>query len=60
MTMRLAKVVRLYAAANSIAHSHLAEEWRAPPATVCRFLSGKQTPNGRTMARIIAWLLEDA
>lgn len=55
---KLARMIKLWVAANDIEQAQLASEWKAPPATVSRFLNGKNMPDGRTTARIIAWLLE--
>lgn len=55
---KLAKMVKLWIAANDIDQLQLAKEWGTPGATVSRFLNGKNMPDGRTTARIISWLLE--
>ena len=55
---KLAKMIRLWLAANDIEQTELAKAWEAAPSTVSRFLNGAHLPDGRTMARIIAWMLE--
>lgn len=55
---KLAKMIKLWIAANDIDQLQLAKEWGTPGATVSRFLNGKNMPDGRTTARIISWLLE--
>lgn len=57
--MRLAWMIRMWAAANGIEYAKLAEQWQASPSTVTRFLHNEQMPNGPTMARIIAWLMDN-
>lgn len=55
---KLAKMIKLWIAANDIEQGQLAKEWGTPSATVSRFLNGKNMPDGKTTARIISWLLE--
>lgn len=57
---RLAWMIRIWAAAADIQQADLAKQWGATPSTVTRFLSGESMPDGRTLAKIIAWLLEDS
>jgi hypothetical protein len=56
--MKLAEMIRLYCAAHNVEYRRLAEKWRCSPSTVTRFLANDYAPNGPTMARVIAWLLE--
>lgn len=58
--MRLAQVIKLWAKVNDVEYASLAEAWQASPSTVTRFLADEQMPNGPTMARIIAWLMDDS
>lgn len=51
-------MIRLWCAANNVEQARLAEQWQASPSTVTRFLANEHMPNGPTMARIIAWLLD--
>ena len=55
---KMARMIRLWAAAAEVQHETLAKAWNTNGATVSRFLTGKHVPDGRTMARIIAWLFE--
>lgn len=57
--MRLAVLIRLWAKLNDVEYAALAAQWQASPSTVTRFLKDGQMPNGKTMARIIAWLMEE-
>lgn len=57
--MRLAELIRLYAAVKNLEQKQLAEAWQCGESTVTRFLKDGQVPNGTTMARVIAWLMED-
>jgi len=55
---KLAKMIRLWLAANDIDQKALEGPWQATGATISRFLNGAHMPDGRTTARIIAWILE--
>ncbi len=55
--MKMAEMIRLWAAANRIEGAALAIAWQCSPSTVTRFLANGQMPNGPTMGRIIAWML---
>lgn len=51
-------MIRVWCATNNVEYATLAKEWQASPSTVTRFLANEQMPNGPTMARIIAWLMD--
>lgn len=55
---KLARMIRIWAAATGIEQAEIAKAWDSQPSTVSRFLNGNNLPDGKTMARIIAWLLE--
>jgi hypothetical protein len=57
--MRLAQMVKLWCKVHDVEYRTLAREWGASNATVTRFLAGEQTPNGETVAKIIAWLFDE-
>lgn len=57
---RLAKMIRLWCKVHDIEYTTLAKAWEASPSTVTRFLADEQMPNGPTMARVIAWLMDRA
>lgn len=55
---KLARMIRIWAAATGVEQAELAKAWGAAPSTVTRFLAGSTMPDGKTTARIIAWLME--
>ena len=55
---RLARMIRIWAAAIGTEQTELAKQWNTAQSTVSRFLNGNSLPDGRTMSRIICWLLE--
>lgn len=57
--MKLATIIRLYVAVNAVSQKDLAKEWGVGESTVTRFLKNGQMPDGRSTARIIAWLFDD-
>lgn len=57
--MKLAHMIRVWAAVNGVQHAQLAEEWKCGASTVTRFLKDAQSPDGPTMGRVIAWVLSE-
>jgi predicted XRE-type DNA-binding protein len=55
---KIVNMIRLWLAVNNVEQTELAKAWGASTATVSRFLSGQNMPDGRTTARIVSWLLE--
>src|SRR5688500_4623544 len=55
--MKLAQMIRVWAAMNGVQHAELAEQWKCAASTVTRFLKNEQSPDGPTMGRISAWTL---
>lgn len=55
---RLAKALRLFAASKNLTDDDLAKAWELSRASTSRFMSGKATPDCRSMLRIVQWCLE--
>lgn len=57
--MRVREMIRLHLAVHNLQQDAVAHEIGMGKTTFSRFLNSNRTPDGHSIARIIAWLFEE-